>query len=153
MNNSFESFELSTELIFQRFLMDKERRKNFYNGLELADYIALKVMEKDCIDGKDKTYLKDLSSFMRISIPQTSAIASSLKDMGYALWKHDGKGTDGTYLVFTDAGRDFLKKKEDNNREYYGNVIAELGEERTTQILSDMRTLVEAMEHASKKMP
>ena len=52
MNNSFESFELSTELIFQRFLMDKERRKNFYNGLELADYIALKVMEKDCIDGK-----------------------------------------------------------------------------------------------------
>ena len=86
MNNSFESFELSTELIFQRFLMDKERRKNFYNGLELADYIALKVMEKDCIDGKDKTYLKDLSSFMRISIPQTSAIASSLKDMGYALW-------------------------------------------------------------------
>ena len=30
--------------------------------------------------------------------------------------------------------------------------IAELGEERTTQILSDMRTLVEAMEHASKKM-
>ena len=91
--------------------MDKERRKNFYNGLELADYIALKVMEKDCIDGKDKTYLKDLSSFMRISIPQTSAIASSLKDMGYALWKHDGKGTDGTYLVFTDAGRDFLKKK------------------------------------------
>ena len=53
MNNSFESFELSTELIFQRFLMDKERRKNFYNGLELADYIALKVMEKDCIDGKD----------------------------------------------------------------------------------------------------
>ena len=41
-------------------------------------------MEKDCIDGKDKTYLKDLSSFMRISIPQTSAIASSLKDMGYA---------------------------------------------------------------------
>ena len=54
MNNSFESFELSTELIFQRFLMDKERRKNFYNGLELADYIALKVMEKDCIDGKDK---------------------------------------------------------------------------------------------------
>ena len=43
-------------------------------------------------------------------------------------------------------------KKEDNNREYYGNVIAELGEERTTQILSDMRTLVEAMEHASKKM-
>ena len=34
----------------------------------------------------------------------------------------------------------------------YGNVIAELGEERTTQILSDMRTLVEAMEHASKKM-
>ena len=144
MNNSFESFELSTELIFQRFLMDKERRKNFYNGLELADYIALKVMEK--------TYLKDLSSFMRISIPQTSAIASSLKDMGYALWKHDGKGTDGTYLVFTDAGRDFLKKREDNNREYYGNVIAELGEERTTQILSDMRTLVEAMEHASKKM-
>ena len=142
MNNSFESFELSTELIFQRFLMDKERRKNFYNGLELAD----------CIDGKDKTYLKDLSSFMRISIPQTSAIASSLKDMGYALWKHDGKGTDGTYLVFTDAGRDFLKKREDNNREYYGNVIAELGEERTTQILSDMRTLVEAMEHASKKM-
>ena len=140
MNNSFESFELSTELIFQRFLMDKERRKNFYNGLELADYIALKVMEKDCIDGKDKTYLKDLSSFMRISIPQTSAIASSLKDMGYALWKHDGKGTDGTYLVFTDAGRNFLKKRE------------ELGEERTTQILSDMRTLVEAMEHASKKM-
>ena len=65
---------------------------------------------------------------------------------------HDGKGTDGTYLVFTDAGRDFLKKREDNNREYYGNVIAELGEERTTQILSDMRTLVEAMEHASKKM-
>ena len=44
------------------------------------------------------------------------------------------------------------KKREDNNREYYGNVIAELGEERTTQILSDMRTLVEAMEHASKKM-
>ena len=79
MNNSFESFELSTELIFQRFLMDKERRKNFYNGLELADYIALKVMEKDCIDGKDKTYLKDLSSFMRISIPQTSAIASILR--------------------------------------------------------------------------
>ena len=29
MNNSFESFELSTELIFQRFLMDKERRKKF----------------------------------------------------------------------------------------------------------------------------
>ena len=45
-------------------------------------------------------------------MPQTSAIASSLKDMGYALWKHDGKGTDGTYLVFTDAGRDFLKKRE-----------------------------------------
>ncbi|MFR4338186.1 MAG: hypothetical protein ACLT33_09255 [Lachnospira pectinoschiza] len=70
--------------------------------------------------------------------------------MGYALWKHDGKGTDGTYLVFTDAGRDFLKK-ERTITEYYGNVIAD-SEERTTQILSDMRTLVEAMEHASKKM-
>ena len=115
MNNGFELFGLSTELIFQRFLMDKERRNNFYNGLELADYIALKVMEKDCIDGKDKTYLKDLATFMRISIPQASSIASSLKDMGYALWKHDGKGTEGTYLVFTDNGRDFLKNREDNN--------------------------------------
>ena len=107
MNNSFESFELSTELIFQRFLMDKERRKNFYNGLELADYIALKVMEKDCIDGKDKTYLKDLSSFMRISIPQTSAIASSLKDMGYALWKHDGKGTDLSLIHISEPTRPY----------------------------------------------
>ncbi|MDD6334361.1 MAG: hypothetical protein PUB04_07895 [Clostridia bacterium] len=152
MNNGFEHFGLSTELIFQRFLMDKERRNNFYNGLELADYIALKVMEKDCIDGKDKTYLKDLATFMRISIPQASSIASSLKDMGYALWKHDGKGTEGTYLVFTDNGRDFLKNREDNNREYYGNVIAELGEEKTAKILEDMKALVNAMEHASDKM-
>ena len=83
MNNSFESFELSTELIFQRFLMDKERRKNFYNGLELADYIALKVMEKDCIDGKDKTYLKDLSFYENINSTDIGNRKQS-KDMGYA---------------------------------------------------------------------
>ena len=68
------------------------------------------------------------------------------------MWKHDGKGTEGTYLVFTDNGRDFLKNREDNNREYYGNVIAELGEEKTAKILEDMKALVNAMEHASDKM-
>ena len=40
MNNSFESFELSTELIFQRFLMDKERRHDEEMVKAIDDVVA-----------------------------------------------------------------------------------------------------------------
>ena len=65
-----------------------------------------------------KTYLKDLSEKLKLTMRQTSKLAGELRDKGFVSWEHDGDGSEGTYLVITEAGENLLMKNQSMLKDY-----------------------------------
>ena len=107
MADNTDVIKLSHELTYQRYLFNREHIKDFFMRMSIPEYIALhhialEEQESDIYSGR--TYLKDLSVKLQITMRQTSQMIEKLRDMGYVLWLHDGKGKDGTYVTITEKG-------------------------------------------------
>lgn len=137
--------KLGNELTFRRYLFSKAQ---VVRVLNVPDYIALHIIketgnEQEIYGGK--TYLKDLSEKMQMTIRQTSKLVGGLKDRGLIKWLHDGDGSDGTYVVITEEGLKLLEQQQNAFKEYYGKVIDKFGRDNLIQLLNLMKQLETVM--------
>ena len=135
--------KLSNELTYQRHLFNREYRRDFFMKMSIPEYIALQ-----CIDMEEKsniysgrTYLKDLSDKLQMTMRQTSKMIEHLRDKGYVVWSHDGNGSEGTYVTITESGRTLLREQEEAMKRYYGKVFDKFGKENLIQLLQLMKQL------------
>ena len=135
--------KLSNELTYQRFLFNREYRKDIFMKMSIPEYIALQYisMEETANIYSGRTYLKDLADKLQMSIRQISKIVEKLRDGGFVLWSHDGNGSEGTYVTITENGRKLLTSQEEILRKYYGNVSEQFGKDNLIQLLQLMKQL------------
>lgn len=147
-----DALVLGNELTLRRYLINKMQVSRVLNEV---DYILLHIIMEtgsgqEIYEGK--TYLKDLSEKMVITIRQTSKLVGKLKERGLVKWAHDGDGKDGTYVTITDEGRKLLEQQEAVYRQYYGNVIEKFGKDNLIQLLNLMKQLETVMCSEQEKM-
>ena len=133
--------KLGNELTTRRYLFNKVQVSKV---LSASDYIALRIImdtekSEDIYEGK--TYLKDISEKMQLSIRQTSRMIGGLKERGLINWSHDGNGSEGTYVTITTGGREHFRQQETVVKEFYGKVIEKFGADNMVQLLNLMKQL------------
>lgn len=147
--------ELSNELTYQKYLMNKDQIRRFFRELSLPEYIVLYIIagaKETEGEAFRRVYLKDLAERMQLTIRQTSKMVGALKERGLLLWSHDGNGSEGTYVVITDSGKKLLGEEENVLKEYYGRVIEKYGKENLIQLLQLMRQLQTVMRAEIEEM-
>lgn len=130
--------ELTNELIFQRYRMDHGKLRQYFEDLNIPEYIALHIIASAASDNAlhaGKTYLQDIADKMQISMRRTSKLVGDLQDKGFVRWAHDGNGDDGTYVVITDSGTTLMNDQEQQLKAYYGRVIETYGKDNMIQLL------------------
>lgn len=143
-----EILKLTNEFTYRKYLMNKEQVKDFFKKITVPEYIALHHIASgsetsDIYSGR--TYLKELSEKMQISIHQTSKMVGTLRDKGFLVWSHDGNGSEGTYVTITENGRKLLCEQEETLKKYYEKVIQRFGKENLIQLLRLMKQLETVM--------
>lgn len=150
-----EVVELSNELTYRHYLMDKGIIHELFQKMTIPEYIALHMIvlesESTVIYG-GRTYLKELSEKMRLTIRQTSKMVGELRDRGLILWSHDGNGSEGTYVTITEMGRKLLEEQEQILKKYYGKVIGKFGKENMIKLLQLMKQLETVMSSEIEEM-
>ena len=148
LSNGPEIAKLSNELVYRNYLMNKDKIRKFFEKMSIPEYIALQSIahneEMSSIYG-ERTYLKELSEKMALTIRQTSKMIGKLRDKGLVTWSHDGNGAEGTYVTITDMGQKLLKDQEEILKKYYGNVIKKFGKDNLIQLLQLMKQLETVM--------
>ncbi len=155
VNKTPDVLKLSNELMYRRYLLNKDQLRNFFKELSIPDYIALHIIQEteeltEIYEGR--TYLKDLAEKMQMTIRQTSKMVGNLRDRGLLLWSHDGNGSEGTYVTITESGKKLLKNQEQILRGYYGKVIEKYGKENLIQLLRLMKELETVMSSELERM-
>ena len=150
-----EVVELSNELTYRHYLMDKGIIHELFQKMTIPEYIALHMIvlesESMVIYG-GRTYLKELSEKMQLTIRQTSKMVGELRERGLILWSHDGNGSEGTYVTITEMGRKLLEEQEQILKKYYGKVIGKFGKENLIKLLQLMKQLETVMSSEIEEM-
>ena len=146
---------LSHELTYRRYMMNRGKLRNLFKHISIPEYIALyNIMqnnENSSIYG-ERTYLKELSEKMELSMRQTSRMVGELRDKGLVTWSHDGSGKDGTYVTITESGQKLLEAQEAIVKKYYGRVIKSYGKENLIHLLQLMKELETVMSSELEEM-
>ncbi len=147
MQENTDIIKLSNELIYQRHLFNREHRKDVFMKLSIPEYIALQYIAMEEASGiySGRTYLKDLSDKLQMTMRQISKMVEKLRDAGYVVWAHDGDGSEGTYVTITESGQNLLKNQEEILKNYYGKVFEKFGKDNLIQLLSLMKQLETVM--------
>ncbi len=146
---------LSNELTYRRYMMNKGKIRDFFKEMSIPEYIALHniAIENEMSSiYEGKTYLKELSEKMDLTMRQTSDMIGKLRDRGLVVWAHDGNGSDGTYVVITESGRKMLEEQEAVLKQYYGKVIDKFGKEKMIELLQLMKELETIMSSEIEEM-
>lgn len=155
VNRTPDILKLSNELMYRRYLLNKDQLRSFFKELSIPDYIALHIIqetEEFTEIYERRTYLKDLAEKMQMTIRQTSKLVGNLRDRGLLLWSHDGNGSEGTYVTITESGKMLLKNQEQILRDYYGKVIEKYGKENLIQFLRLVKELETVMSSELERM-
>lgn len=140
--------QLSNEITYGRYLMNKVNVKKLFQDLSVTDYIVMFLAAEPDTEHPltaRKVYLEDIAERMQIPIHQASKIVGNLRDRGLLSWSHDGNGSEGTYVMITESGRKTLEKQEQGLKEFYGRVIEKFGKEKFIRFLHMMNKLVGIM--------
>lgn len=150
-----EVMELSNELTYHHYLMDRGNIRRLFKKMTIPEYIALHVIaseSKNSMIYGGRTYLKDLSVKMQLTIRQTSKKMSDLKERGLISWSHDGDGSEGTYVTITETGERLFLEQEQILKEYYGKVIEKFGKQNLLDLLQLMKQLETVMNGEIEEM-
>lgn len=143
-NQNVNLTSLVNELMYRRFLVSNDEVQHFFKELTVSEYIALDLIIKneknDPIYG-GKTYLTDLAERLQRPMRVITNLARSLRDKGLVIWKHDGDGEQGTYVVITDDGRTIAEEHQQVARDFYGRVIQKFGKNNLIKMLDLMKQL------------
>lgn len=135
--------EISNKITYHRYMFEKDRAEALFQDITIPEYIALEGIKGSIESGK--VYLKDMAETMKISISKASKLAAGLKEKGLAEWSHDGNGSEGTYISFTDSGISAMETQEKILKDYYGRVAEKFGKERLITLLTLMSELENVM--------
>ena len=139
---------LSHEITYRRYLLNKGKVKDLFENISIPEYIALhsiaRESEESSIYGQ-KTYLKDISAKMELTMRQTSKMIGDMRDRGLLIWSHDGNGSAGTYVTITDSGQAMLQSQEEILKKYYGRVFEKFGKDNLILLLQLMKQLETVM--------
>ena len=135
--------EISNQLIFHRYMLSKDQAETLFQEITIPEYIALEEIKASIENGK--VYLKDVAEDMKISIPSASKLAAGLKEKGLVTWSHDGNGSEGTYISFTDSGIFAMQRQEKILKDYYGRVAEKFDKERLITLLTLLTELEDVM--------
>ena len=146
---------LSNEIIYHRYLINKNHVRDFTRKISVPEYIALYNIDmgretSDIYSGR--TYLKELAEKMQLTIRQTSRMVGDLRDRGLVLWAHDGNGSQGTYVTITESGQKLLKEQEEILKNYYGRVIEKYGRDNMITLLQSMKQLETVMSSTMEEL-
>lgn len=147
--------KLSNELTYRRYMFNREHIRDIFMKMSMPEYIALHhiAMEGETSDiYSGRTYLKDLSVKLQMTMRQTSKMIERLRDVGYVVWSHDGNGSEGTYVTITESGQGMLKEQEELLKDYYGKVIGKFGKDNLIQLLQLMKQLETIMSSELENM-
>lgn len=147
--------KLSNEMTYRRYLMDKGKIQELFRKMTLSEYIALHIISSESENStiySGRTYLKDISEKMQMSIRQTSKMVGELRDRGLISWSHDGNGSEGTYVTITEIGQKLFREQEIILKECYGKVIKKFGKENLIQLLQMMKQLETIMSSEIEEM-
>lgn len=147
--------KLSNEIIYHRYLINKNHVRDFTRKISVPEYIALYNIDmgretSDFYSGR--TYLKELAEKMQLTIRQTSRMIGDLRDRGLVLWAHDGNGSEGTYVTITESGQKLLKEQEEILKNYYGRVIEKYGRDNMIALLQSMKQLETVMSSTMEEL-
>lgn len=145
---------LSNELLYQRFIFNREQIFQFLNELSMQEYVALHIMdetENEMAPEEARTYLQELTERMNLTVRRTSTMVKHLRERGLVIWSHDGDGSDGTYVILTETGRKLLRGQEERMKSYFGDVIVEFGADRVIELLKLWRELETIMRKEIRK--
>ena len=140
--------ELSNELTYRRYLMNTGKIGKLFQNMTIPEYIALHTIEMESRKSSiysGRTYLKDLSERMQLTIRQISKMVGRLKERGLVTWSHDGDGSEGTYVMITEAGEKLLLEQEEILKKYYEKVIEKFGKQNLIGLLRLMKQLETVM--------
>lgn len=145
---------LSHEVTYRRFRINNDRVGRVFHILSISEYIALYAIMKSIsqTEQEHKIFLKDIASEMDIPLGHASKIARNLKDKGYIIWTHEGTGNEGTYIEVTESGIRNLTEQERILKEYYQNIINQIGQEKLMQWLLLTQEIETVMEQEASKM-
>ena len=135
--------ELSNKLTYHRYMLSKDQTETLFKDITIPEYIALEEIKSSIENGK--VYLKEISENMKISISKASKLAGELKEKGLVKWSHDGDGSEGTYISFTELGLQIMEMQEKILKDYYGRVAEKFGKERLITLLTLMSELEDVM--------
>ncbi len=143
MEEKADIIKLTNELIYQRHLFNREHVKDVFMKVSIPEYIALQyiAMEEASSIYSGRTYLRDLSVKLQMTMRQISKMIEKLRDAGYVVWSHDGNGSEGTYVTITESGRNMLKEQENMLKQYYGCVFEKFGRDNLMELLQLMKQL------------
>lgn len=136
--------KFTNEITYRRYLMNRGKIQTLFQKMTLQEYIALYTIssEKERTPEKEgKTYLKDLSDKMELTVRQTSNMIEILKDRGLVNWSYDGCGSDGTYVTVTQLGEKLFREQENLLRKCYAKVIEKFGKDNLILLLKLMKQL------------
>ena len=155
LNRDIDILSLSNELTYHRYLLNHGQVRDFFQKMSIPEYIALHEIDADR-DTSDiysgRTYLRELSEKMQISMRKTSDMIGKLRDRGLVVWSHDGIGSEGTYVTITESGQKLLGEQEEILKNFYGRVIETYGKENMLQLLHMMKQLETVMGSAVEDM-
>ncbi len=137
--------DLSNEMLFSRILLDRDSLKWLFGDLLPGEYMMLVMTEK-----MEKAYLQSLNYLTQYGIPAISRMARHLKEKGYVVWTHDGDGSEGTYLMLTNSGKQQLENMEEMTTSYYARVIDQFGEDKCREFASMARRMAELLKDEMK---
>ena len=135
--------EISNKITYHRYMFSKDQAEALFKDITIPEYIALEEIKGSIENGK--VYLKDISEKMKVSISKASKLAAGLKEKGFVEWSHDGNGSEGTYISFTDSGISAMETQEKILKDYYGRVAEKFGKERLVTLLTLMSELENVM--------
>jgi tRNA (guanine37-N1)-methyltransferase len=144
-HNNFDISSLSNELIYRRFmLINNNELSHFFSEMTIPEYIALNLILKneknDPIYG-GKTYLSDLAESLHRPMRYVSKLSRTLQDKGLVIWKHDGDGEQGTYVMITDDGKALIEKHQKTTQAFYTHVVEKFGQQNMIKLLDLMKQL------------
>lgn len=136
--------DLVRELTLRKHGFQLREALAFFKNMSIGEYLALSVIRSISENPsvyEGKTYLKDLSEYLGLSIARTSDLVKGLNRRGLLVWDHDGDGSSGTYVVLTDTGRKYLELQEVMLKQFYRKVIENYGQKNLTKLLEMVNQL------------
>lgn len=141
--------KLTHELTYHKYLMNNGRQiGRFFKKMSIPEYLALHMIEEAGQENSiysGRVYLKDIADKMQRTIREISKLMKALQERGLVIWSHDGDGTEGTYVMITESGKNLLDEEKEVLREFYGRVIQSYGRDNLIQLLQLMKQLETTM--------